>query len=187
MKGAVPRAWTVPLGRCHANMPTGMTFSPGPHLNSLRLPPQLQRIPLTIVLRTCPCPCPSSPPQPQSSPIPWARATLPRVRTVRRVSPYPGAPTCAHHPVQPFPWRTAPSLSPAPLPSDPLRCRAVPRRRQAVLPRDPAVGRSPDGDKQMAIYAQASSSAGLRWLAQRQGLTGRWTTGLGSVDTSTSV
>ena len=50
-----------------------------------------------------------------------------------------------------------------------------------------AVGRSPDGDKQMTNYAKSSSSVGLRWLALQRGLTGRWTTGLGSVDTSTSV
>ena len=50
-----------------------------------------------------------------------------------------------------------------------------------------AVGRSPDGVKQMTNCAQASSSVGLRWPALQRGLTGRWTTGLGSVDTSTSV
>ena len=50
-----------------------------------------------------------------------------------------------------------------------------------------AVGRSPDGDKQKTNCAKASSSVGLRWLTLQRGLTGRWTTGLGSVDTSASV
>ena len=41
--------------------------------------------------------------------------------------------------------------------------------------------------KQMSNCAKASSSVGLRWPALQRGLTGRWTTGLGSVDTSASV
>ena len=41
--------------------------------------------------------------------------------------------------------------------------------------------------KQMSNCAKASSSVGLRWPAIQRGLTGRWTTGLGSVDTSASV